>query len=186
MPGDPAQYSSWVTAAVPPSWIDTRTSKARMTNDGEGRLPLQHTVGIDVSKARLDAHRLPDGEATQFANTKTGFRQLIKWSGDAIECIAYSPILPLEESSFASQTSAIRTELQAQLRAWQGLAGEPARDAEPAGLCAAYSARHPAGPLAAVPGVSGSIWPPAARSSRVWMSSCTTSSSATGRDSWTP
>ena len=52
-------------------------------------MPLQHTVGIDVSKARLDAHRLPDGEAAQFANTKAGFQKLIAWSGDGVECIAY-------------------------------------------------------------------------------------------------
>ena len=60
-----------------------------MTSKGEGKLPLHHTVGIDVSKARLDAHRLPDGEAARFANAKAGFRQLIQWSGDAVECIAY-------------------------------------------------------------------------------------------------
>ncbi len=52
-------------------------------------MPLQHTVGIDVSKARLDARRLSDGEAAQFANTKAGFQQLVAWSGDAVECIAY-------------------------------------------------------------------------------------------------
>ena len=52
-------------------------------------MPLQHTVGIDVSKARLDAHRLPDGEAAQFDNTEAGFGQLIAWSGADVECIAY-------------------------------------------------------------------------------------------------
>ena len=34
---------------------------ARMTSKGEAEMPLHHTVGIDVSKARLDAHRLPEG-----------------------------------------------------------------------------------------------------------------------------
>ena len=52
-------------------------------------MPFHHTVGIDVSKARLDAHRLPDGEAAEFANAKAGFRKLIAWSGDGVECIAY-------------------------------------------------------------------------------------------------
>ena len=52
-------------------------------------MPLQHTVGIDVSKARLDACRLPDGEAAEFVNDKAGLRQLIAWIGDAVECVAY-------------------------------------------------------------------------------------------------
>ena len=52
-------------------------------------MSLRHTVGIDVSKARLDAHRLADGEAAEFDNTKAGFRQLIAWSGEGVECIAY-------------------------------------------------------------------------------------------------
>lgn len=52
-------------------------------------MPFHHTVGIDVSKARLDAHRLPDGETAEFDNAKAGFRKLIKWSGDGVECIAY-------------------------------------------------------------------------------------------------
>ena len=30
------------------------------------------TIGIDVSKDHLDAHRLPDGAAPQFANTRSG------------------------------------------------------------------------------------------------------------------
>ena len=60
-----------------------------MTSKGEGETPFHHTVGIDVSKARLDAHRLPDGEAAEFANAKAGFRKLIAWSGDGVECIAY-------------------------------------------------------------------------------------------------
>ena len=52
-------------------------------------MPFHHTVGIDVSKARLDAHRLPDGAAAEFHNTKAGFRKLITWSGEGVECIAY-------------------------------------------------------------------------------------------------
>ena len=52
-------------------------------------MSLHHTVGIDVSKARLDAHRLADGEAAEFDNTKAGFRLLIAWSGEGVECIAY-------------------------------------------------------------------------------------------------
>ena len=45
-------------------------------------MSLHHTVGIDVSKTRLDAHRLPDGAAAEFDNTTAGFRRLIAWSGE--------------------------------------------------------------------------------------------------------
>lgn len=52
-------------------------------------MPFHHTVGIDVSKVRLDAHQLPDGAVAEFDNTKAGFRKLIAWSGEGVECIAY-------------------------------------------------------------------------------------------------
>ena len=41
----------------------------------------QVTIGIDISKDRLDAHRHPDGAAQQFANTRGGLTQLIRWIG---------------------------------------------------------------------------------------------------------
>ena len=41
------------------------------------------TIGIDVSKDHLDAHRLPDGTARQFANTRSGLTQLIRWIGSS-------------------------------------------------------------------------------------------------------
>jgi transposase len=37
------------------------------------------TIGIDVSKDFLDAHRLADGAERRFANDKTGRKALIKW-----------------------------------------------------------------------------------------------------------
>lgn len=37
------------------------------------------TIGIDVSKERLDAHRLPDGSTKQFTNDSTGHKALIRW-----------------------------------------------------------------------------------------------------------
>ena len=50
-------------------------------------------VGIDISKARLDAHRLPSGEARQFSNDPPGFRKLRRWlhSGAAVELVVYEP-----------------------------------------------------------------------------------------------
>ena len=37
------------------------------------------TIGIDISKATLDAHRLSDGATVQFSNDKAGFRMLKAW-----------------------------------------------------------------------------------------------------------
>ena len=39
------------------------------------------TIGIDVSKDRLDVHRLPGGEERSFANDRSGLRALIVWLG---------------------------------------------------------------------------------------------------------
>lgn len=43
-----------------------------MTND---------SIGIDISKDFLDAHRLNDGAAARFTNTPAGFRTLTTWLG---------------------------------------------------------------------------------------------------------
>jgi len=37
------------------------------------------TIGVDVSKDRLDAHRLPDGAVKQFPNDAAGHKALIRW-----------------------------------------------------------------------------------------------------------
>ena len=37
------------------------------------------TIGVDVSKDHLDAHRLADGAAQRFANDRGGHKALIKW-----------------------------------------------------------------------------------------------------------
>jgi transposase len=54
---------------------------------------MEHsTVGVDVSKAHLDAHLAPEGRAAQFPNTAEGIRRLIEWIGDApVRCVAYEP-----------------------------------------------------------------------------------------------
>jgi len=52
----------------------------------------QYTIGVDISKAHFDAHRLPDGIVEQFSNDQHGFRKLIKWIGNRqIERIVYEP-----------------------------------------------------------------------------------------------
>lgn len=39
------------------------------------------TIGIDISKDRLDVHRLPHGDEQAFANTRSGLTALIRWLG---------------------------------------------------------------------------------------------------------
>ncbi len=41
----------------------------------------QATIGIDVSKEKLDAHRLPGGKAASFTNDEPGLQALIDWIG---------------------------------------------------------------------------------------------------------
>ncbi|MCE2398086.1 MAG: transposase, partial [Gemmatimonadetes bacterium] len=51
----------------------------------------EHTVGIDLSKAWLDAYAAPEGRAARFSNDAAGFRKLIAWIGPGIDRIAYEP-----------------------------------------------------------------------------------------------
>jgi transposase len=52
----------------------------------------QYTIGVDISKAHLDVHRLPDGIARQFTNDRRGFAAMIKWIGKLnLERIVYEP-----------------------------------------------------------------------------------------------
>ena len=60
-----------------------------MTSKGEGEMSLHHAVGIDASKTRQEARWLPHGAAAEFDNTTSGFRRLIAWSGEVVECVAY-------------------------------------------------------------------------------------------------
>lgn len=53
------------------------------------------TIGIDISKATLDVHRLNDSAAAQFSNDKAGFRALKAWlKGHEIARMVYEPTGP--------------------------------------------------------------------------------------------
>lgn len=39
----------------------------------------KHTIGVDVSKDRLDIHVLPGGAAMTVKNSGHGFRKLVRW-----------------------------------------------------------------------------------------------------------
>jgi transposase len=43
------------------------------------RTPDQSTIGIDISKDRLDVHRHPERISKQFDNTQSGIARLIAW-----------------------------------------------------------------------------------------------------------
>ncbi|MEM7528457.1 MAG: transposase, partial [Pseudomonadota bacterium] len=52
----------------------------------------EDSIGIDVSKLWLDAHRLATGESTRFANTRDGHDRLLRWiSETAVVRIVYEP-----------------------------------------------------------------------------------------------
>ncbi|RWO52597.1 transposase [Mesorhizobium sp.] len=51
---------------------------------------VPQTIGIDISKATLDAHAYPAGSNQQFANTASGHKALIAWLGRwSVERVAY-------------------------------------------------------------------------------------------------
>ncbi len=52
------------------------------------------TVGIDLSKAWLDACAAPEGRAARFSNDMAGFRKLIAWIGPEAGRVAYEPTGP--------------------------------------------------------------------------------------------
>jgi transposase len=73
--------TSLVTSAISirPERILGRSGPHDKKGDMEG---MDGTIiGIDISKDKLDGHRLTDGAERQFANTAKGYRQLVKWLG---------------------------------------------------------------------------------------------------------
>ncbi|TCT40390.1 IS110 family transposase, partial [Martelella mediterranea] len=47
---------------------------------------MNDSIGIDISKDRLDAFRLSDRAHRAFANTQAGFDDLRRWLGDSPVC----------------------------------------------------------------------------------------------------
>jgi transposase len=56
-----------------------------MTND---------TIGVDISKDHLDAHRMSDGESGRFTNDNAGHRSFMTWLADPGARIVYEPTGP--------------------------------------------------------------------------------------------
>ena len=44
---------------------------------------IKDTIGVDISKDHLDAHRVSDGAARRFANDTAGHSAFVDWLGQA-------------------------------------------------------------------------------------------------------
>lgn len=64
------------------------------------------TIGIDISKDHLDAHRLPGDERRRFDNTAAGHKALILWIGDTPARVVYEPTGPYHRKLEAQLASA--------------------------------------------------------------------------------
>ena len=49
------------------------------------------SIGIDVSKDRLEVHRAPDGAETSFGNHKAGLKALLHWLGHKVRRVVFEP-----------------------------------------------------------------------------------------------
>ncbi len=61
-----------------------------MTSRGTEKM-ADCTIGVDISKATLDAHRLEDGAWARFDNDRRGFRALLAWIGTAPSRVIFEP-----------------------------------------------------------------------------------------------
>lgn len=60
---------------------------------------ITDTIGLDVSKDKLDIHRLSDGEFAQFENTVKGFKAFIKWAAaDSLGRVVYEATGPYHKA----------------------------------------------------------------------------------------
>ena len=108
------------------------------------------TIGIDISKATLDVHRLSDGAAEQFANNKVGFRALKTWlKGHDITRIVYEPTGPYHrnfEVAFEAHFPLIKVNPLQARRFAQSLGTHAKTDAVDARMLAKMGAAHALSP----------------------------------------
>ena len=65
-----------------------------MTSRGAEKMN-NDTIGVDVSKDRLDAHRLADGASRRFANDKCGYKAFVKgFAQTPVERVVFEPTGP--------------------------------------------------------------------------------------------
>ena len=101
-----------------------------------------NTVGVDISKAHLDAHALPSGRAERFANNAAGIRKLAAWAGPA-ECVVYESTGPWHralEEALAGELPLSRVNAMRARRFAQALGQEAKTDAADAKVLARMGA----------------------------------------------
>ncbi len=60
---------------------------------------MKDSIGIDISKAHLDVHRIKTGQHAQFDNTASGFRALRRWIGsEQPQIVVFEPTGPYHAS----------------------------------------------------------------------------------------
>ena len=65
-----------------------------MTSKGAEKMQ-NDTIGVDISKDHLDAHRLADVAIRRFANDKSGHRAFVKWLvHGSVERVVFEPTGP--------------------------------------------------------------------------------------------
>jgi transposase len=65
-----------------------------MTSRGAEKMN-NDTIGVDVSKDHLDAHRLADGASRRFANDKCGRKAFVKWFAQTpVQRVVFEPTGP--------------------------------------------------------------------------------------------
>ena len=96
-----------------------------MTND---------TIGVDISKDHLDAHRMSDGASRRFANDSAGHRSFMSWLGQLEHIqgtrIVYEPTGPYHrafERSLAAAGAALVKVNPRQARRFAEATGRPAK-----------------------------------------------------------
>ena len=101
-----------------------------------------NTVGVDISKAHLDAHALPSGRAARFSNDAAGFKKLAAWAGPA-ECVVYESTGPWHralEEALAGELPLSRVNAMRARRFAQALGQEAKTDAVDAWVLARMGA----------------------------------------------
>ena len=102
-----------------------------------------NTVGIDISKAHLDAHQLPSGRSARFANDATGFETLTVWIGSGVERLVYESTGPWHrafEEALAGTLPLSRVNAKRARRFAQALGQEAKTDAVDARVLARMGA----------------------------------------------
>jgi len=49
------------------------------------------TIGLDISKDKIDVCKLPAQEFQQFDNNAKGHKNLVRWIGDGVKCVVFEP-----------------------------------------------------------------------------------------------